>query len=103
MFETKVIEKIKTNILFSVTFFFENLVVYEKNVGKKIVARGRLQMAVWLMRITCWITKATNTHTQVVVILNTFPQQQRLHERASMLRYTCIVCLVCSSFNHLKL
>ena len=28
------------------------------------------------------------------VILITFPQKQRLHERASMLRYTCIACLI---------
>ena len=28
MFQTKVVEKIKTNILFSITFLFENRVVY---------------------------------------------------------------------------
>jgi hypothetical protein len=29
MFETNFVEKIKTHILYSVTFFFENCVVYE--------------------------------------------------------------------------
>jgi hypothetical protein len=29
MFQTKVAEKVKTHILCSITFFFENLVVYE--------------------------------------------------------------------------
>ena len=34
-----------------------------------------------------WILKATNVHSEYV-ILNYFPLQQRLHERASMLGYT---------------
>jgi hypothetical protein len=56
-------------------------------------------MTIWLMRIACWITKATHTHTHThthtqYVILIVFPLQQWLLERASMLRYTCIVCLV---------
>jgi hypothetical protein len=33
------------------------------------------------MRITCWITKATNTHSQYVILLLFHPQQW-LHERA---------------------
>ena len=50
-------------------------------------------MIVWRMRIACWITKATDTHSEYV-ILNSFPLQQRLHELASMLLYTYIACLV---------
>jgi len=45
------------------------------------------------MRVACWISKATNTHSDYV-ILNVFPLQQWLHERASLLRYTYIACLV---------
>ena len=33
---------------------------------EKTVQRGRPQMTMWRMRTACWITKATNTHTQVV-------------------------------------
>jgi len=44
-------------------------------------------MRIWRIRIAFWIPKATNTHSQYV-ILTAFPLQQRLHERASMLRYT---------------
>jgi len=33
MFQTKAVEKIKTHVLCSVTFFFENCTVYE-NLGK---------------------------------------------------------------------
>ena len=34
-------------------------------------------------------------HTSEYVILSAFPLQQLLHERASVLRYTYIACLVC--------
>jgi hypothetical protein len=54
------------NILCSVTFFPENLAVYEI-VWKNIVERDRPQMTIWRMCIACWITKATererDTHT----------------------------------------
>ena len=50
------------------------------------------------MRIECWIPKVTNTHTQThtqqYVILIALTRQQWLHERASMLRYTNIACLL---------
>jgi hypothetical protein len=46
-----------------------------------------------LMRIACWINKATNTHTGYV-IFTAFPPQQRLHERTSLLRYTYIASRV---------
>ena len=52
-----------------------------------------LQMTIWRMRIACWIPKATNTHSECA-ILTAFPLQRWLHERASMLRYTYIACLI---------
>ena len=45
------------------------------------------------MRIACWIPKATNSHSQYVILV-ALPLQQRLHESASKLRYTYIVGLV---------
>ena len=39
----------------------------------------------------CMLGKARNTHLRYIVRL-AFPQQQCFHERASMLRYTYIVC-----------
>jgi len=36
---------------------------------------------------------ATDTYSEYVILI-AFPQQQWLHERPSMLRYTCIGCLV---------
>ena len=41
----------------------------------------------------CWIPKATNTQLAYVILI-AFPPQQRLHERASMLRYTYTACFV---------
>jgi hypothetical protein len=56
---------------------------------KNIVKRGRPQMTIRRMRVACWISKATDIHSQYV-ILNAFPLQQWLCERSSILRYTYI-------------
>jgi hypothetical protein len=53
----------KTHTLCSITFFFENHAVYEI-MWKNIVERGRPQTTIWRMRTACWITKATNTHSE---------------------------------------
>jgi len=45
------------------------------------------------MHITCWINKATNTHSQYVILI-AFPRQQMLHECITVLLYTYIACLV---------
>jgi hypothetical protein len=37
------------------------------------------------MRFACWITNATDTHLEYVILI-AFPRQQWLHERASVLR-----------------
>jgi len=44
-------------------------------------------MTIWCNRITCRIPKATNTHTEFVIIIE-FPLQQWSHERTSILRHT---------------
>ena len=55
MFQTEVVEKIRTHILCSVTFFFlENRAVYEI-MWENMAELDRPQMAVWRMRIACWI------------------------------------------------
>jgi len=64
---------------------------------KNIVEPGRPQMTIWRMRIACWVPKATSTHLEYVILI-AFPLQRSLHERASMLRYTYIACLVTISF-----
>ena len=82
-----IFEKIKTHILYSVTFFLlsENRAVYEI-MWENIVEHDRPQMTIWRMRIAFWIPKATKTNSECV-ITNAFPLQKSLHERASILRY----------------
>jgi len=46
-------------------------------------------MTIWRIHIACWITKATNTLSEYI-ILTAFPLQQWLHPRASVLRYAYI-------------
>ena len=41
------------------------------------------------MRFESWITEATKTHSECIIII-AFPQQQWLHEHSLMLRYTYI-------------
>ena len=65
MFQTQIVEKLETHILYSITIFFENLAVYEI-MWENTVDRGRPQMTIWPMRFACWIPKATNTHTHLV-------------------------------------
>jgi hypothetical protein len=52
---------------------------------KNIVERGMLQMAIWRMRISCLVPKATNIVSEYVIPI-AFPLRQLLHERTSMLR-----------------
>ena len=57
---------------------------------KNTVELCRPQMTIWHMCITCWITKATNTHS-VYVILIALPLQQWLHNHAAMFCSTYII------------
>jgi len=65
----KFVEKITTHIqLSSIIFFFlENHFVYERNVEKYFSAE-QSHMIKWRMRIECWKTKATNTHSEYVIL-----------------------------------
>ena len=51
------------------------------------------------MRFACWMIKATDTHSEDVVLI-AFPRQQWLHERASILRLYAgkLACLVFRNF-----
>ena len=60
---------------------------------KNIVDPGRPQMTVWRMHTACWITKATNTYSDYVILI-AFPLHQWLHICSSVFRYMYIVCLV---------
>ena len=72
-------------------FFSENLAVYEI-MWKRTVEPYKSQMTIWLMRIACWITKATDTQSNYVLIIVS-PLQQWFQESASVLLYAYTVCL----------
>ena len=62
---------------------------------KNTIERVRLQMTIWRMPIAYWLSKATNTFSEYILLI-VFPLQRWLHVRALMLRYTYIACLVFS-------
>jgi hypothetical protein len=72
-------ENPNTHFIFSNFFFFENRAVCEIR-WKNIVVPGRPQISIRLMRIACWIPKATNTFSECVIFI-AFPLQQWMYER----------------------
>ena len=88
--------------LFLFSIFF-NRAFYEI-MWKNIVERSRPQMTIWRMHISCWVPKATNTHSGCVILI-VFSLQHWLQALASVFRYTYIVCLVaiCSKSIYLLL
>jgi len=50
-------------------------------------------MTIRRMRIVSWIAKATNSHSEYVILI-AFLLQPLLHERDSTWRHTCTACLV---------
>jgi len=90
MCHTKVVEKIKTHILCSITFFRKSCRWWD--MWKNTAQPGRPQMTMWRMCIACWVPKPTNIHSEYVILID-FPHQQWFHERASMLRYIYFACL----------
>ena len=63
--------------MFNFFFFSENCAAYE-TMWINVLKRGRPQMAIWRMRIECWIPKATNTNSEYVTRI-AFLLQQRLN------------------------
>jgi hypothetical protein len=94
MFRTKVVKKIKTHTLYVITFL-KNCAFYEIRC-KNIVELDRPQMTTWRMRISCRIQKTTSPHSEYIILylFMAFPLQQWLHERALVLSYTYIVCIM---------
>ena len=77
-------------------FMFNNFFLnhaFNGIIWKNIVELARPQRTIWRMCRTCWIPKATNTHSEYVICI-VFPLQQWLHKCASMLHYKHTACLV---------
>ena len=113
MFQTKVVEKIKTHVLCSVAFFRKSHRLWY-NVEKCDGNRGATDdVTIWRIRVACWESKATSTYAHAhahahgypyarahrpISNNNCFSMATMIRERASMLRDTYIVCLVSNSF-----
>jgi hypothetical protein len=66
----KSVEELEIHILCSI-FFFENRAFYQI-MWKNYLGPGRPQITIGRMRIACWILKATNTHTHIHKLCNTY-------------------------------
>ena len=77
---------------------FGNRAVYEI-IWKNIVERGRPQTTIWRIRISCWIPKALNIHSECVILIS-FPTAKRVaRTRLSIMLF--IHCLLYILFIYL--
>jgi len=84
-----------THFTFSNFFCFSKITQYCRNWQAK---DGN---TMWHTRITCWITKATNTHSEYVTLTD-FLLQQWLHECNSILHYMHTACRILTYWKVLK-
>ena len=91
MFQTKSYRKSKHTFC-DINFFPENRAVYEI-MWKNIAEMGRLQITIWRIRIACWITKATNTHSGCVMFFFFYLCNNGCTNRPQ--RYVIAHCLPC--------
>jgi hypothetical protein len=91
MFQTEVVEKFKTQILCSVTFSkpYRLWDSVEKSIRAGEAPDDNMEHAHFTLR--------TYGYERTLRICNTYPLQQLLHERASVLHYAYISCLVTHS------
>jgi hypothetical protein len=100
-FQTKIIEKLKTHILYSITFFIKSCRLWDN--GEKYCWAGQAtddNMAHAHCVLDTW--DQIHTHTHKLLKLIACPPQQWLHEPASMPRYTYIVSCYFSYNYHNK-
>jgi hypothetical protein len=92
MFQTKVVEKIKTHILCSITFFLKSCRLWD-NVEKCGWVSQATNATIRRMRFACRITEATDTHSSYAILI-ALARQQWLRERASTftLHAHCLSC-----------
>jgi hypothetical protein len=94
-FQKKFVDNIKTHIKLYLKFFSENRAVYEIR-WKNIVDPDRSQMTIRHMRFACWIPKATNTHSEYVILIDfhsnngckNAPQYKSIHALPVLFSYS---------------
>ena len=88
----KFVDNTKTHILQSIILFSEKHTVY-KIILKNMGGAGQTIETTRRMRFICRIIRAINKYSEWVIIIS-FPLQQWLHQRPSLLLHTYIACLV---------
>jgi len=89
-------ENKNTYFMLSIFIFQKSFSLWNNVMWKSIVKLSRPQMTICRMRIRGWIPKATNIHSQKIIVT---ALQQWLRECAPMFRYRYIACLVCNNFS----
>jgi hypothetical protein len=55
--------------------FFSEIMPFMRQCEKNIAPSGKPQMAIWRMRIACWIHKAAKTYSEHVILVYFSPQK----------------------------
>ena len=93
MFQTKVVNEIKTHILCLITFFLKSYCLWDIVKKNGTAWQTTDDNIIGHMLIACWIPKCTNLHSEYVIII-AFTLEQWLHQRASVLPHAYFACLV---------
>jgi len=91
MFHTITVEKIKTHISCSIACFRKSCPLRDSVVKHGTARQATDDDITKRMRIACWITEVTNTHSEYVIVI-AFLRQKLLQLYAPILRYT-VHCL----------
>jgi hypothetical protein len=65
MFRNKSVEKIKTHILCSVTFFRQSCPLWVNVENSGGAREATNDVTIWRVRVACWTSKAIRTHTEI--------------------------------------
>ena len=81
MFRTDFVKEIKAHILCSINLFFENWAESETTLKYGRIKQATDDNIISRMRIACWMTKATNTHSEYLTLIVFFPLQTWLQRK----------------------
>jgi len=69
MFQTKVVDEIKTHFLFS-NVFRKSYHLYDNEVKLCTAGQATNDNIMWHIRFACWIVKTTDSHAEHVVFIS---------------------------------
>jgi hypothetical protein len=92
MCQTKVVEKIKTHILCSITLSQKSCRLWDNVEKYGTAGQATYGNIIWRMRFACWITKATGTHSEYLT--HCFPTAAMVTRTRLIVRFMYIACRV---------